>query len=48
MEFIIEDKVKDLVIKIIWLEINNIDNITSNKEFDNWRKQQNKNEIILK
>ena len=47
MNFIIDDKVKDLGIKIIGLKIEGLDNKTPNKEFDVWRENKIQ-ELILK
>ena len=47
MEFIVEDKVKDLGIKILGLKIEELDNKTPNKEFDVWRENKIQ-ELILK
>lgn len=47
MNFIVEDKVKDLGVKILGLKIEGIDNNLSDSEFDIWR--ENKiNELINK
>ena len=40
MKFLVEDKVKELGIKILGLKIENIDNKTSNLEFAKWRKEK--------
>lgn len=40
MEFLVEDKVKELGIKILGLKIENIDNKTSSAEFAKWRKEK--------
>lgn len=40
MNFIVEDKVKDLGIKIIGLKIEGIDNKNSSKDFEAWRKNK--------
>ena len=40
MKFIVDDKVKDLGIKIIGLKIEGIDNKNSSKDFEAWRKNK--------
>lgn len=40
MEFLVEDKVKELGMKILGLKIENIDNKTSSAEFAKWRKEK--------
>lgn len=40
MEFLVEDKVKELGVKILGLKIENIDNKTSNDNFIKWRKEK--------
>lgn len=47
MKFIVEDKVKELGLKILALKIENMDNKTPNIEFDKWRNQKIK-ELIDK
>ena len=40
MEFLVDDKVKELGVKILGLKIENIDNKTSNDNFIKWRKEK--------
>lgn len=40
MEFLVEDKVKELGLKILGLKIENVDNKTPNDEFIKWRKEK--------
>lgn len=47
MEFIVEDKVKELGIKILGFKIEGIDNISITEEFENWRERKIK-ELIEK
>jgi len=47
MKFIVEDKVKDLGVKILGLKIEGLDNKTPNKEFEMWRENKIQ-ELILK
>ena len=47
MKFIVDDKVKDLGIKILGLKIEGVDNNTTNLEFEKWRENKIK-ELIKK
>lgn len=47
MEFIVEDKVKELGVKILGFKIEGIDNISITEEFENWRERKIK-ELIEK
>lgn len=47
MKFIVDDKVKELGVKILGLTIEGIDNETLNSEFEEWRKNKIK-ELIEK
>lgn len=47
MKFIVEDKVKELGVKILEIKIESIDNSTPNLEFEKWRKNKIK-ELIEK
>lgn len=40
MKFIVEDKVKELGVKILGIKIEDIDNETPNPEFEEWRKDK--------
>ena len=47
MKFIVDDKVKELGVKILGLTIEGIDNETLNSKFEEWRKNKIK-ELIEK
>lgn len=47
MEFIVDDKVKELGVKILGFKIEGIDNISITEEFENWRERKIK-ELIEK
>lgn len=47
MKFIVDDKVKELGVKILGIKIEGMDNTTSNPEFDKWRENRIK-ELIEK